>query len=145
MQYMNVLKRATVCDNLGEEKKKQKTLVFELSVSYLIDTQHSWSHILHVIIYIHRILSKSPSRPQLMYNQSSRSQKGSCTWFLQWEERLKNQEIQNRSSLFKASLIKRIIIIIKKQQCSPDITVQSQYIAAPTVVFFETCLFFPLR
>lgn len=36
MLYMNVLLRATVCDNVGEKRTRKKNpLVLELSVSYL--------------------------------------------------------------------------------------------------------------
>lgn len=47
MLYMNVLLRATVCDNLSEKRRKKNTLVHELSVSYLSTGIHSAPGPLH--------------------------------------------------------------------------------------------------
>lgn len=58
-------------DNLRDKKKKTKqTLVFELSVGYLlnIDTQCSWTHNAHILLVIIYIHLKS-SRPKI--NQSN--------------------------------------------------------------------------
>lgn len=44
MLYMNVLLKATVCDNLSEKRREKKnTLVLELSVGYLSTSIHSAS------------------------------------------------------------------------------------------------------
>lgn len=112
-------------DNLSDKKKrkgKKKTLVFELSVSYL----STYTKLLLPIRphtacdYLHPSeIIKTPVSQIIVTIENSQLQRAFCGLGSTWKK--KNQEIQKRNFFFiKASWIK----IIKK--CSPDITISKQ-------------------
>lgn len=132
MLYMNVLLRATVCDNLNEKiitgVWSQCQLPFKhryaaLPVPHHPHTACDYLHPFEVIETQVREINRWLLKGQFTKDSL-------CTWLSGGGERLKNQEIQK--IYFKASLIKKNFKKWKgekkiNKECSPDITVLKQW------------------
>lgn len=111
MLYMNVLLRATVCDNLSEKRREKKnTLVFELSVGYLSTSIRSALGLRRphtACDYLHpsEMIKSQVSRINVTAENSLARYKGLSALGAVMGRALKNQEIRKGSFFIKASLI----------------------------------------